>query len=93
LLCNDADIPRNMTFASGTPVAGDFAGTQYATEMVSALESQRIEVTKQMASQTMNNAMEMKMTKTMLLLGTEVKVLVAKAWSKVCQTMMRSAKD
>lgn len=44
--------PANMTLDNGTPIAGVFAGTTYATAMVSALLSQSLDEKKQVTVQT-----------------------------------------
>lgn len=68
-----------MTFYKGTPIAGVFAGTQYATATISPLLSQRRGVVKHTTVQMAYKTREMKAMKTRFDLLTLSKALVSKA--------------
>jgi len=81
-----------MRFASGTPRAGVFAGTQYATATVSFLDNHHTEAKKHIMSHETKYAMLINTTKIKLFGLTSENASASKAWSNVCQIMIKSEK-
>jgi hypothetical protein len=81
--------PLKIKFAKGTPIAGVFAGTQYATATVSSLESQSTEIETETVSQIRNMAIEIKTMKMIFDDLREVNTSEPKAASYACQMMRR----
>jgi hypothetical protein len=87
------DRPTKRTFESGTPIAGVFAGTQYATATVSFRDNQPIDAKKHITSHDVKYAILINTTKIKLFDLTLENASASKAWSNVCQMMIKREKE